>query len=65
MAKSGTKKRRDVTIKIKVRKIDYEKFAQESGENAYRSAKAAGFDDKVAERFKQVFGAPVEPEFRL
>lgn len=52
------------TVSLKRLHVDYEKLAEESGEEAYRSAKEAGLGEEVASTFRRVFGTPVEPEFR-
>jgi len=57
--------KRPVTkIPKKLRRIDYDKLASESGEEAYRSAKEAGLPEDIALNLRKVFGAPLEPEFR-
>jgi hypothetical protein len=47
-----------------IRKFDYEEFARRSGEEAYQDAKDAGLPEPIARRFKEVFGSPIEPDFR-
>jgi hypothetical protein len=49
---------------IRVHQIDYEEFARRSGEEAYQNALDAGLSEEAATRFKEVFGTPIEPEFR-
>jgi hypothetical protein len=49
---------------ITVQEIDYEEFARTSGEEAYQTAMDAGLSEPAAQRFREVFGAPIEPEFR-
>ena len=50
---------------VTLQKIDYEEDAREAGEQAYQDALADGLPEPVAKRFKEVFGAPIEPEFRF
>jgi len=49
---------------VQMHKVDYEELARESGEEAYQNAKQAGLPEEVALRFKDVFGTPIDPEFR-
>jgi sugar/nucleoside kinase (ribokinase family) len=47
-----------------IRKVNYEEFARQSGDEAYQNAKDAGLPEPIAKRFREVFGHPIEPEFR-
>ena len=49
---------------ITIHEIDYDEFARKSGEEAYQNALDAGLSPETARRFREVFGAPIEVEFR-
>ena len=54
----------DSTDTTSIRKVNYEEFARQSGDEAYQNAKDAGLPEPTARRFGEVFGHPIEPQFR-
>lgn len=49
---------------VQRRKVDYDAYAKERGEEAAETARAMGLSEAEIARFKEVFGAPVPQEFR-
>lgn len=54
-----------VSDKIRILKVDYEAFAKRQGQVAYRIAKDNNLPEDEARVFQRIFGAQVEPEYRL
>lgn len=58
--KNGTGKNETISAGF-----DYDGFARVAGRIAFEEAKEAGLSEEVAKKFERIFGAPIEPEYRL
>jgi hypothetical protein len=50
---------------LHIQRVDYEALAKECGDIAYNRAKAAKLPQEVAEKFREVFGKPIDPDLRF
>ncbi len=51
--------------KVRIRKVDYDALARATRRRAYKRAIANGYTEEDARKFANIWGAPVEPQYRV